>query len=103
MEDIKALRLIRRANLDMLWSREKNTVVANHNRVKEILRKWHPFRRTIPLPEISAWKVEDQMGMGIAMMTLVKSMEKGRITNYTQFDACRHLGGTVSNMYGATA
>ena len=103
MENTKALWLIRRANLDMLWSREKNTVIANHNRIKEILCKWHPFRRSIPLPEISAWKVEDQMGMGIAMMTLVKSMEKGRITNYTQFDACRHLRGTVSNMYGATA
>ena len=86
MEDTKALRLIRRANLDMLWCRERNTVLANYNRVKEILSKWHPFRRAIPLPEITAWKVEDQMGMGIAMMTLIKSMEKDRIANCTEFD-----------------
>ena len=103
MEDLRALKLIRRANLDMLWSRERTTVAANLSRIKELLHKWHPFRRAVPLPEITAWKVEDQMGMGIAMMTLAKSMEKGRIASYTQFDACRHIRGTVSNMYGATA
>ena len=103
MEDLRALKLIRRENLDMLWSRERTTVAANLSRIKEVLNKWHPFRRSIPLPEITAWKVEDQMGMGIAMMTLAKSMEKGRIASYTQFDACRYIIGTVSNMYGATA
>ena len=76
---------------------------ANLSRIKVLLNKWHPFQRSVPLPEITACKVEDQMGMGMAIMTLAKSMEKGRIANYTQFDACRHIRGTVSNVYGATA
>ena len=32
-----------------------------------------------------------------------KSLEKGRLTEYTQFDTCRQLRGTASNLYMASA
>ena len=48
-------------------------------------------------------KAEDKMGMGMAITMLEKSLEKGRLSTYTQFDTCRQLRGTASNLYMATA
>ena len=43
------------------------------------------------------------MGMGIAMMMLKKSLQKGKLADYTQFDTCRNLRSAASNLYMATA
>ena len=102
-EDKRNLQLIRRANLDMFWSRERSTISSNVGRVKEILVKWDQGRGHYPLADISVWKEEDKMGMGIAIMMLKKSLQKGKLADYTQFDTCRNLRSAASNLYMATA
>ena len=87
----------------MFWSREKTTIAGNLGRVKGLIKTWHSLRRQLPLPPISPWDVKDEMGMGIALSMLSKSLTKGRISNYTQFDTCRQIRGTISNIYGATS
>ena len=41
--------------------------------------------------------------MGLAMMMLEKSLDKGRNANYTQFATVRQLRSAVSNIYTASA
>ena len=102
-EDSRYLNLIKRANLDMFWSREQSTVSGNVGRIKSVMKSWHSLRRQLPLPPVTPWDVKDEMGMGVALTMLSKSLEKGRIAQYTQFYTCRQLRGTISNLYGATS
>ena len=87
----------------MFWSRETFTVKGNLSRVKEIIRRWSPRGGYTPLNDFGSWKAEDKMGIGMAITMLEKSLEKGRLSAYTQFDTCRQLRGTASNFYMATA
>ena len=43
------------------------------------------------------------MEMGLAITMLEKSLDKGRLTSYTQFDSCRPLRGAASSVYMASA
>ena len=102
-EDTKLLKLIRRVNLDIFWSRESSTIKGNLSRVKETMRRWEHRGGFIPLSDFKAWRSTDKMGMGIAITMLEKSLEPGRLSKYTQFDTCRQLRGTASNLYMSTA
>ena len=55
-DDTKLLNLIRRANLDMFWSREASTVQENLSRVKEIIRRWSTRGSYTPLNELDTWE-----------------------------------------------
>ena len=103
MDDTKLLSLIRRVNLDMFWSRESSTIKGNLSRTKEIIRRWSTHGGYTPLNEFDSWKAEDKMGMGMAITMLEKSLEKCRLSTYTQFDTCRQLRGTALNLYMATS
>ena len=97
--------LMRRANLDMFWSREKSTVLSQFSRVKGIIRRdsgWN--HRSIHLfPTLKAHPLKDDAGMGLAMKMLEKSRDKGRNAEYTQFDTVRQLRSVLSNIYTGSA
>lgn len=97
------LALIRRANLDMFWSRETSTVKGLRGYLQDIIDQCVSYGRSVPLEPMTPWKVEDKQGMGIMMCMLEKSLRKGRNANYTQFDSCRSLRSAAANVYGATA
>jgi hypothetical protein len=96
--------LMRRANLDLFWSREKSTITHQYNKVKEIIQR--DIRWSLPLsklfPPLKCHPVEVDSGMGVAMMMLEKSREKGRNADYTQFGTIRQLRTTYSNIYGGS-
>ena len=97
------LALIRRANLDMFWSREASTVQGLRGYLKDILEQCASYGQSVPLDPMEAWKVEDKQGMGVMICMLEKSLRKGRNADYTQFDSCRSLRSAVANVYAATA
>ena len=97
------LALIRRANLDMFWSREASTVQGVRGHLKDILDQCRSYGRKVPLEPMEAWEVGDNQGMGVMLCMLDKSLRKGRNGDYTQFDSCRTLRSAVSNVYAATA
>ena len=89
----------------MFWSRERSTVISQFGRVKEIIERnarWG-HNCTQLFPSLLRHPVEDNQGMGLAMMMLEKSLEKGRNANYTQFATVRQLRSAVSNIYTASA
>ena len=102
-KDELCLKILRRANLDMFWSRETSTISQNLGRVKALKARWKDRYGVMPFPAIEPWVVGDGMGMKTVFAMLEKSLEKGKLTNYTQFDTCRQVRSTISNMYLATA
>ena len=101
MGDEYLCNLIRRANLDMFWSREATTIRSQFGRVKEIIKRQNTWGRECRqlLPPLYAHPTVDESGMTQAMMMLEKSREKGRNAAYTQFDTVRQLRTTISNIY----
>ena len=103
VKDSSELALIRRANLDMFWSRAKSTVKGYGYRVKAIIREAVQWDRNVPLAPFHPWPVSDEQGMGIALTMLTRSLEPGRNANYTQFDTCRRDRSIASNIYTASS
>ncbi len=98
------LSLIRRANLDLFWSRDASTVSGIRGNTKELIRRARAFGRKIPLSPMSPWPVDDKEGMGVAIAMLEKSIEKGRNSDkYMQFDTVRKLRSAAANVYSATS
>ena len=95
---------MRRANLDLFWSREKSTITHQYNKVKEIIKRDSRWSLSLSklFPPLKSHPVEDDSGMGVAMMMLEKSREKGRNADYTQFGTIRQLRTTFSNIYGGS-
>ena len=103
--DTQKQRVIRRANLDLFWSREAGTVRNVVGSIKDVVRrsKDQGWLRP-PLEPMTPWPLADGEGMGVAILMLEKSLEPGRNSKtYQQFDTVRKLRSAVSNVYGATA
>ena len=60
--------------------------------------------RSVPLPDIAAWTVGDEVGMEVAIQMLEKLLSKGRNSrNYLHFNMVRQLQATALDIYSATA
>lgn len=103
-QDLRLLKLIRRANLDALWSREPGTVyntllssrqgariAASLNFAGMLFRPMGPF----PL--------DDTFGMGAAIVMLQISLQPGRYDKHVQFSTVRKFRSGFSNVYQASA
>ena len=88
-KDIFMLACIRRASLDAMWSRERDTVEGNAKRMRLDLKKATDFTIAELLPKMGNPKMEDRIGMGIALITLRASLRKGKHANHLQWDTMR--------------
>ena len=103
-QDEYTLTCVRRANLDAMWARATSTVRANLGRIRLDYRSARQvFSIYEPLPLLGWEKLEDRVGMGVAIMTLHSSLRPGKYCRHLQFDSMRktptwyghlHRGGT---------
>ena len=104
MRDQNLLHTLRRANLDIFWSREYKTIQTVTGHIREIIRRAKEADRPVPLDPLPPWPVRDDQGMGIAIMMLEKSVEPGRNTSkYSQFDTVRKLRSAAFNVFAASS
>jgi hypothetical protein len=103
-QDLRLLKMIRRANLDALWSGEPSTVRGTLNmcrqggRIAGVLGFWDQlFRPMGPHP------LEDTFGMGAAVVMLQQSLSPGKYDRCMQFASVRKFRGAFSNVYHVTA
>ena len=101
--DQRVLGLLRRANLDLFWSRETSTIAGNMSKVKKVIDLWKERNNYSLLLAITPWGETDELGMSTAITMLEHSLEKGRLADYIQFDSCRKIRSTLSNIYTASA
>ena len=101
--DKNALVAIRRANIDAFWSRSPGTVNNTRTGVKRMLEiNATVFGLPDLLPNMGPHPVEDNWGMGLAIVMLHKSLDKGKYRDTVQFETVRKLRAAYSNVWGAS-
>ena len=99
--DDESLCLIRRANLDAFWSRTSNTVSTNLRNLQTV-KNWGGDLGLNLLPDTGPFELQDDFGMGIAMVILKKSLQPGRNGKFVQFNTVRRLRTAYGNFWKAS-
>jgi hypothetical protein len=90
--DIRLLDYIRRANLDVIWSRAPGTIANAKNGIKHLLRSWHELGMTVELPALGPWIVGDRVGFNVAIGMLKYAQKPGiNRASHMQFESVRKL------------
>ena len=101
--DYKILVAIRRANLDAFWSRAPSTVGNNFRGLKRTIQIGsHELGIPAMLPEMGPFPLEDNWGMRMAIVTLVRSLDKGRYKDTIQFETARKLRSSFANCWNSS-
>jgi hypothetical protein len=84
--DLEILDMMRRANLDAFWSREKTTV--SYNLQEALQMEWMTFQLGLPTitPPMGPGPLEDNLGMKAMMVVLDRSLNKGVYEDTVQWD-----------------
>ena len=102
--DEEGLTVIRRMNLDSIWSREPSTISKNINSLSRLIRTCVGSGFEPQLPKLGPFPVKDESGFCVAFSMLMHSRNPGRHTKlYTQFDTIRKQRSAFSNLYFASA
>jgi hypothetical protein len=103
--DVCALRNIRRANMDALWSREPSTVRTN----LATLRKFCSYGEgklgydtAVLIPTMGPFPVKDDCGMRVASVSTERSLDKGVNEKTVQHGTVRKFRSVFSNMWHAS-
>lgn len=97
--DSLTLCCIRRANLDALWGREPSTVNSTVQAVSKTVSLLGALGIEPEYPALGPFPVGDQLGYGVAVAMLLKSLEPGRYDDYQQFETIRKLRSGYHNVY----
>jgi hypothetical protein len=102
-QDLRLLVAIRRAILDSFWARAESTVGNNFRDLKKFktIGEEKLGLKTI-LPEMGPFPLEDTWGIGVAVVILERSMDKGIYRDTIQFQTARKLRSVFSNVWGAS-
>ena len=103
-EDKWALKCIIRANLDAFWARRTSTVQGNTREMARSMRILESLRIASPtsIHRRGPYPIEDVMGMIPAMISLQRSLDKGRNSKTIQWDTMRGVRSTFSNFIHTT-
>ncbi len=96
------LTAIRRVLLDVMWTREPDTVASNWSRSKrdfDMVIKHLSIDPCTILPVLGNPKVEDQVGLGVALTTVLASLQPGKNSSTVQFDTIRKTQTWYANAY----
>lgn len=102
-EDKRLMLCIRRANLDAFWSREPKTVNKNRTEAKRAMRHAETVGLYNVFPPMGPFPLADVCGMGVAVVMLLRSRDKGKNKAHVQFDTARRVRSAYSNCYHASA
>ena len=101
--DLENLSVIRRMNLDLIWSREPTTIYKNMLYLNSVITIGEAASFTPQLPCPGPFQFEDTYGWSVAFAMLIKSRNPGKHSKaYTQYASIRKLRSAASNLYHAT-
>jgi hypothetical protein len=94
------LALIRRANLDMFWSRETSTVLGMYRLFEQATKAAvHLGIEPEMLKGEKKWPLGDRVGFGEAVLILWQSLQKGKnVETHQQFDTIRKIRSLAANL-----
>jgi hypothetical protein len=99
-QDGRLLKLMRRANLDALWSREWTTVSGNLLTVRQGVKMAAAlgFKEHYQVP----FPTEDTFGIPVAIAMLQQYLKPGKYASTIQFGTVRKFRSCFSNIYQAS-
>ena len=101
--DRRLMCYIRRANLDLIWSRSPSTIASVRRNFANLLQSWKDISVTPSLPSLGPWPVKDTDGFSLALGLLRFSQNEGRNEkSHLQFDSVRKLRTTLSHIHEAS-
>jgi len=102
-QDVRLLKLIRRANLDALWSREPTTVAGNILTAGQGLNVTAAlgFKESLFRP-MGLCPIEDTFGITAAIVMLQQSLRPRKYASTIQFGTGRKFRSYFSNIYQAS-
>ena len=89
---------ITRAVLDACWARETSTVHSNLASVKLALKSIDKFALRSALPAMGPFPLEDTLGMAQAIITLDRSLAKGKYERFVQWSTTRKVMSAMNNL-----
>lgn len=96
-QDELCMIVIRRANLDALWARERATVESNRREANIFVQEGSTMGFVNPYPPRGPWPMEDEWGMKTAMVMLQRSLAPGRNASLVQYETIRKTRSHMSN------
>jgi hypothetical protein len=103
LNDAETIALIRRANLDAFWSREPTTIGHNLSKVNRLLQIAQELGLDKPpVPRLGPCPVEDDFGMGDAIVLLKHSLDPGVTETTVQYNTVRKIKSAFVNLYHAS-
>ena len=104
IKDSQLLCAIRRVTLDAFWANDTQTVYKNKLEIKKIVKLAESVGINPPFAPLGPFEMKkDIMGVGIAVIMVLRSLDPGRYKNYCQFDTLRKLRSAFSNAYMVSA
>ncbi len=101
--DSEALEVIRRMNLDLIWSREPGTIEKNIGYVNNLIVTCQASGFEPQMPPLGPMPFEDIYGWGVAFTMIIHLTREGRnVKTHTQFATIRKNRSAFSNLYGAS-
>ena len=100
--DDTLLMCIRRANLDAINGRARNTLGAHASEVMRRVRDCAAMNKTPSLDQRGPFLVKDEVGMGLAVEMEYRSLvARGKINKegYIQYESLRKMRGTSTKLY----
>jgi hypothetical protein len=100
--DYELQEMIRRANLDSFWSREKGTVSSNLLEARRMERTMVKYGLPSTTPPMGPWPLSDTIGMKAAIAVLDRLLDKGVHEDNVQWDTFRKQMSAVTNISQAS-
>jgi hypothetical protein len=100
--DQEILHFMRRANLDVFWSRESSTVKSTLGKAMRIERTAFRLRMPIMTPPMRPWPLEDSQGMSAALAVFDRSLDKGKYGTTVQWDTFCRVMSAITNVSQAS-
>ena len=102
--DRRLFNLIRRVNLDGMWSRSSSTIANVKYNFLRIMKLNVELGLEHNFPEIGPWPVEDNMGFQLAITQLKFSQRSGKnVKTHLQFDTIRKLRTAFNHIHEVSA
>ena len=102
-DDKDSLSVIRRMNLDAIWSREPSTIQNNLRNLSKMIRFCEGHGMEPQLPKLGPWGLKDTLGYCLAFSMLEHSKSSGKHSkSHTQFATIRQQRAAYSNLFQAS-
>jgi hypothetical protein len=97
-KDRSVLKLIQKANLNALWSREPSTLAGNLSQGRKMEVAGDEMGFDTKGPPTGPFPLEDSLGMKLACTLLRSSLHPGKWEKFIQFGTAQKIRSVYSNM-----